>query len=87
MFLVKCYTDNSMRLRSYIRNVNTNVQLRIELAATHTKVVEVEHREQTLPSDNDGLHKDFDDLQTSHAAVVQEKADLEKMECEKAQRF
>jgi hypothetical protein len=46
--------------------------------ATHTKVAEVERRERALSSDFDGLHKDFNDLRTSHAAVVQEKADLEK---------
>jgi chromosome segregation ATPase len=61
-----------------------NTQLRTELAAAHTKVAEVEHRERTLSSDYDGLRKDFDDLQTSHDAVVQEKANLEKTEHEKA---
>jgi hypothetical protein len=64
-----------------------NDRLRVELAAADTKVAEVEHHERTLSSDYDGLHKDFDDLRTSHAAIVQEKADLEKMEHEKAQRF
>jgi hypothetical protein len=57
------------------------------LATAHTKVAEVQHCEQTLSSDYDGLLKDFDDLQASHAAIVQEKADLKKMEHEKAQRF
>jgi hypothetical protein len=64
-----------------------NTQLRAELAMAHTKVAELECHERTLPSDYDGLHKDFDDLRTSHVAVVQEKTDLEKTECEKAQRF
>jgi hypothetical protein len=64
-----------------------NAQLRAELAAAHTKLAKVEHCERTLSSDYDGLRKDFDDLRTSHAAVVQEKADLEKTEWEKAQRF
>jgi hypothetical protein len=40
-----------------------------------------------LTSDYDGLRKYFNDLQTSHIAVVKEKADLEKMEREKAQWF
>jgi hypothetical protein len=40
-----------------------------------------------LSSNYDGLRKDFDDLRTSHVAVVQDKADLEKTEREKAQRF
>jgi hypothetical protein len=62
-----------------------NAQLRVELAITNTKVAEVEHREQTLSSDYDGLCKDFDDLQTSHAAIMQVKMDLEKMKREKLQ--
>jgi hypothetical protein len=45
------------------------------------------HHERALSSDYDGLRKDFNDLRTSHAAVVQEKVDLEKTEREKAQRF
>jgi hypothetical protein len=44
-------------------------------------------REHALTSDYEGLHKDFDDLRTLHNAVVKGKADLEKMEHEKAQRF
>jgi hypothetical protein len=51
----------------------TNARLRIELVVAHTKVVEVEHLKQTLSSDYDGLHKEFDDLRTSHAVIVQEK--------------
>jgi hypothetical protein len=58
-----------------------------ELAAAYTKVAEVEHHEQTLSSDYDGHRKDFDDLQTSHAVIVQEKVNLEKTEREKVQRF
>jgi predicted nucleic acid-binding Zn-ribbon protein len=64
-----------------------NARLRVEHAAAHTKVAKVERRERTLSSDYDGLYKDFNDLRTSHAAVVQEKADLEKTEREKAQQF
>jgi predicted metallo-beta-lactamase superfamily hydrolase len=63
-----------------------NTQLRTELAAAHTKVAEVEHHERTLSSDYDGLRKDFDDLRTSYAAIVQEKVNLEKTEHEKVQR-
>jgi chromosome segregation ATPase len=64
-----------------------NAWLRMELAAAHAKVAELERHEQTLSSDYNGLHKDFNDLRSSHAAVVKEKVDLEKMEREKAQRF
>jgi hypothetical protein len=59
-----------------------NAQLRTELATTHTKVAEVERRERSLTFDYDGLRRDFNDLQTSHATVVKEKAYLEKMEHE-----
>jgi hypothetical protein len=60
-----------------------NTQLHVELAATHTKVAEVEHCERSLTSDYDGLRQDFGDLHTSHATVVKGKADLEKMDHEK----
>jgi predicted nucleic acid-binding Zn-ribbon protein len=58
----------------------------VELAAAHIKVAEVERHERSLTSDYDSLHRDFSDL-TSHIAIVKEKADLEKTEHEKAQRF
>jgi hypothetical protein len=80
----------SMGVQQSLRVVEleeANARLRVEIAVTHTKVAEVECHEQTLSSEYDGLHKDFDDLRTSDAVVVQEKADLEKTECEKAQQF
>jgi hypothetical protein len=64
-----------------------NAQLLAELNATRSRLAEVEHHEQALTSDYEGLHRDFDDLCTSHDTVVKEKADLEKTEHEKAQRF
>jgi hypothetical protein len=64
-----------------------NTQLRVKLAAAHTKVAEAEHLEWTLSSDYECLHKDFDDLRTSHTVVVEEKANLEKIEREKMQLF
>jgi hypothetical protein len=59
----------------------------VELNAARSRLADVEHHEQALTSDYEGLRRDFDDLRTSHDAVVKEKADLEKMECEKVQRF
>jgi hypothetical protein len=47
----------------------------------------VEHHEQPLTSNYEGLSRDFDDLRTLHDVVVKEKLDLEKMEREKAQRI
>jgi chromosome segregation ATPase len=62
-----------------------NAQLLAELNAARSRLAEVEHHEQTLTSDYEGLHRDFDDLRTSHDAIVKEKADLEKTKHEKAQ--
>jgi chromosome segregation ATPase len=62
-----------------------NAQLLAELNAARSRLAEVEHHKQTLISDYEGLHRDFDDLRTSHDAIVKEKADLEKTEREKAQ--
>jgi hypothetical protein len=64
-----------------------NAQLLTELIATRSRLAEVEHREQALTFDYEGLPRDFDDLRTLHDAAVKEKADLEKMDCEKVQRF
>jgi hypothetical protein len=62
-------------------------QLCMELSAAHTKVVEVERHERSLTSNYDGLHRDFNDLQTLHASVVKGKANLERVEREKVQWF
>jgi chromosome segregation ATPase len=80
----------SAEVQQSLRNAEleeANARLRAELAAAHTKVAEVEHCERALSTDYDGLCKDFNDLWTSHAAVVQEKADLEKTERENVQWF
>jgi hypothetical protein len=57
-----------------------NAQLCTELIATQSKLPEVEHRKQAMNSSNEVLKKDFDEMHSSHAAVVKEKE--EKMECE-----
>jgi hypothetical protein len=62
-----------------------NAQLLTELIATRSRLAEVEHREQALTFDYEGLPRDFDDLRTLHDTTVKEKADLEKMDCEKVQ--
>jgi hypothetical protein len=64
-----------------------NAQLLAKLNAARSSLAEVERREQALTSDYEGLCWEFDDLRTSHDAVVKEKADLEKIEREKVQRF
>jgi Tfp pilus assembly protein PilN len=55
-----------------------NAQLRAELNAAESRLAEIEHHEQALTLDYEGLHRDFDVLRTSHDAVVKEKVDLEK---------
>jgi hypothetical protein len=55
-------------------------QLRVELNVAQSRLAEVEHHEQPLTSNYEGLSGDFDDLRTLHDVVVKEKLDLEKME-------
>jgi septal ring factor EnvC (AmiA/AmiB activator) len=73
--------------KSQIARKEANAQLRMELNATHSKMAEVEHREQALTSVYEDLKKDFNDVCYSHAAVVKEKNELEKTEREKEWRF
>jgi ElaB/YqjD/DUF883 family membrane-anchored ribosome-binding protein len=65
----------------------TNAQLRAELNAAQSKLSEVEHHEQAMTSAYEDLKRDFNEMRSSHAAVVKEKADLEKTEHEKVRRF
>jgi hypothetical protein len=62
-----------------------NAQLLAELNVAQSRLAEVEHREHALTSNYEDLCRDFDDVCTSHDAIVKEKVDLEKMEHEKAQ--
>jgi hypothetical protein len=56
----------------------TNAQLRTELNAAQSNLLEVECREWAVTSYYEEL-KDFDEMCSSHPAVVKEKADLEKL--------
>jgi hypothetical protein len=62
-------------------------QLCTELDATQSRLAEADCREHALTSDYEGLKKDFGDLRSLPAIVVKEKADIEKIEREKAQWF
>jgi hypothetical protein len=73
--------------KSRIARKEANAQLRMELNAAHSKMAEVEHREQALTSVYEDLKKDFNDVRYSHAAVVKEKNEPEKTEREKERRF
>jgi hypothetical protein len=57
----------------------------VELAAAHTKVMEVERHERALTSDYCSLCSDFSNLETAHATLVKEKVNVEKAEREKVQ--
>jgi regulator of replication initiation timing len=57
-----------------------NAQLCVELDADRSKLVEVEHREQALTSENKGLKKDLDNARTAHDAVVKDNAEVQKTE-------
>jgi hypothetical protein len=64
-----------------------NAQLHVELNASQSKLSEVEHREHALTFAYEDLKKDFDEVRSSHVAMVKGKADLEKTEGEKVRRF
>jgi hypothetical protein len=49
--------------------------------------VEVESHQRALISDYGSLHNDFNDLETMQITLGKEKDNVEKTECEKAQRF
>jgi hypothetical protein len=64
-----------------------NVQLRAELAAANAKIAEVKNNKRALISDYGSLSSDYGDLASVFTVLQKEKDDLEKVECEKAQRF
>jgi hypothetical protein len=72
------------RLLTWRKLEEANAQLRAELNAAQSRLAEVEHHEQALTSDYEGLRRDFDNLRTSNDVIVKEKSDLEKEEREKA---
>jgi ABC-type Fe3+-citrate transport system substrate-binding protein len=61
--------------------------LQVELHAAQSKVVKDEHRERALTSENGDLKKDLESMSTVHDAVVKKKAELQKTEHVKLQRF
>jgi hypothetical protein len=50
-----------------------NASLRAELEAARSKFAEVERREPTLTSENEGLKKDFVDAHSTREAAVRDK--------------
>jgi hypothetical protein len=61
--------------------------LHAELDAAQSKLAEVEHRERALTSENEDLKKDLESMRNAHDAVVKEKAEVQKTERVKLQRF
>jgi hypothetical protein len=56
---------------------NDNAQLRVELEIARSKLAEVEGRERALTSAYEEVKKDFNDLSSSHNAVLKEKAETD----------
>jgi hypothetical protein len=59
-------------------------QLLVELNAARSRLAEGKLHKQGMTFDYEGLCRDFDDLRTSHNAIVKEKAYPDKMEHGKA---
>jgi hypothetical protein len=55
--------------------------------AARSKLVEIQCRGQALTSENEGLKKDLEIACTAHDAVVKDKAEVQKTECAKLERF
>jgi regulator of replication initiation timing len=64
-----------------------NAQLCAELDASRSKMVEIECRGQPPTLENEGLKKDLENARTAHDAVVKDKAEVQKTEHTKLQRF
>jgi hypothetical protein len=64
-----------------------NALLQAELEAARSKLVEVECREQTLTSENEGLKNDLEDARSAHEVVVRDKELVRQTEQSKLRRF
>jgi regulator of replication initiation timing len=64
-----------------------NSQLHTELDAARSKLAEVEHREQALTTENEGLKKDMENARVVHDAMVRDKVEVQKTKCMKLQWF
>jgi hypothetical protein len=64
-----------------------NTLLRAELDTAHSKLAEVEHREQTLTSKNEGLKRDLEGARTARDVAVKDKELVQHAEQAKLQRF
>jgi hypothetical protein len=59
----------------------------VELEAARSKLVEVERREKTLTSENEGLKKNLVDAHAAHEAAVRDKELVRQTEQSKLRRF
>jgi regulator of replication initiation timing len=64
-----------------------NARLHTELDAARSRLVEIEHCEQALASENGGLKKDLENACTAHNAIVKDNADVQKTERVKLHQF
>jgi hypothetical protein len=66
---------------------SANASLRVDLEAARFKLAEVEHREWTLTSENEGLKKDLEDARSAREVAVRDKQLVRQTEQLKLRRF
>jgi regulator of replication initiation timing len=64
-----------------------NASLQTEIEAARSKLVEVEHHERTLTSENEGLKRDLEDARSAREAAVKDKELVWQIEQSKLQHF
>jgi cell division protein FtsB len=85
LHLVKSHSAQQVFRSTELQGANAS--LRAELEAAHSKLAEVERREQTLTSKNEGLKKDLEDARSAHKAVVRDKELVRQTEHLKLRHF
>jgi hypothetical protein len=69
--LVKSHSARQVARSTELEGANAS--LRAELEAARSKLAEVERREQTLTSENEGLKKDLEDARFAREVAVRDK--------------
>jgi hypothetical protein len=83
--LVKSHNERQVARATELEGANAS--LRAELEAAHSKLAEVERRERTLTSENEGLKKDLVDARSAREGAVRDKELVRETEQLKLQRF
>jgi hypothetical protein len=66
---------------------DANASLQVELEAARSKLAEVERRERTLTSENEGLKRDLEGAHSAHEAAVKDKELVRQTKQSKLWRF